>query len=277
MRYRYLLIILALLIAFGTARAKKAYEFTLKDLDGNTVNLSDHRGKVILLDFWGTWCPPCRRALPYIVSLHNKYSGEDFILIGVNVERSARPWQVKDFLERYEAEYLNVLGDQRVLSRYGIIGFPTTVLIDQNMNEVKRYIGITPQAEKELDNKISKLLQASRQPLDVCIGFIKASGEGADPGLSDTARRAVYKSLAARGSRYNVQFSMPDQQPDAGCRYHINGSLSVNGKKGRLTLKLIDSETELEIDSATGFGDLEDIESLSSNAADKLSSALDRR
>ena len=91
---------IALFLLLATiAEARPVYDFALKDLDGNTVKLSNFKGKVILLDFWATWCKPCQAAMPFLVSLHKKYGDKGFVLIGVNVDRRKGPDKVQKFLE----------------------------------------------------------------------------------------------------------------------------------------------------------------------------------
>jgi cytochrome c biogenesis protein CcmG/thiol:disulfide interchange protein DsbE len=131
---------------------QKAYNFELKDLDGNTYRLSDFRGKVVILDFWDTWCPPCRQEIPGFVELHNEYKDKDFVMIGVAFARYG-PEAVRDFMKEYNVEYINLIGDQQVVDGFGgITSIPTTFVIDKKGNIYKKHVGFKPKSvfEKEV-------------------------------------------------------------------------------------------------------------------------------
>lgn len=112
----------------------RAPDFALPDLDGKKRRLSEFAGKVVLLNFWATWCPPCVEELPSMIRLQQRMSGEDFVLLTVSVDDSAEV--VRDFLSRHRG----VIGAMKVLidpSRkiprsYGTEKFPESYLIDEN-------------------------------------------------------------------------------------------------------------------------------------------------
>lgn len=110
---------------------ESAYDFELKDSNGKTVRLSDFKGKVVVLDFWATWCPPCRKEIPGFVNLHNNYQAKGVEVIGVSLDRG---WpQVKTFMQEYRISYTILLGDQKLTEMYGgFTGIPTTFVIDRN-------------------------------------------------------------------------------------------------------------------------------------------------
>ncbi len=132
--------------------ANKAYNFELKDLDGKTHKLSDFRGKVVILDFWDTWCPPCRQEIPGFVALHDEYKDKGFVMIGVAFAQYG-PDAVREFMKEYEVEYINLIADQKVIEGFGgITSIPTTFVIDQEGNIVKKHVGFKPKStfEKEI-------------------------------------------------------------------------------------------------------------------------------
>ena len=132
---------------------QKAYNFELKDLDGNVYHLSDFKGKVIILDFWDTWCPPCRQEIPGFVELHNEYKDEDFVMIGVAFGRNGED-AVRDFMKEYKIEYLNLMGDKAVVDCYGgITSIPTTFLIDKKGKIAQKHIGYKPKSVFEEEIK----------------------------------------------------------------------------------------------------------------------------
>ena len=114
----------------GGNRGDAAPDFELKDASGRIVKLSDYRGKVVVLDFWATWCPPCRQEIPGFVALQSKYKERGVEVIGVSFDES---WAlVKPFMQSNGINYTVVLGDQEIAQRYGgITGIPTTFVIDR--------------------------------------------------------------------------------------------------------------------------------------------------
>jgi peroxiredoxin len=129
--------------AVGASLGNVAPDFALKDAEGRTVKLSDYKGKVVVLDFWATWCPPCRQEIPGFVALHSKYKGQGVEVIGVTFDESWAP--VKPFVESYGVNYTVVMGDQGVASRFGnISGIPTTFVIDRDGIIRKKHVGYGP-------------------------------------------------------------------------------------------------------------------------------------
>lgn len=123
-----------------------AADFTLPDLDGNSLTLSEFKGKVIILNFWATWCPPCRKEIPDFVELYEKYKDEGLLIIGVNLD-GGDSRSVKQFSKNYKINYPIVLGNVNVTQDYGgIRGIPTTFVIDRKGDIKKKYIGYQPRA-----------------------------------------------------------------------------------------------------------------------------------
>lgn len=131
--------------------AIKAPDFTLRTVQGDLFNLSDYKGKVVLLNFWGTWCGPCRREIPDFNKLHDKYQKDGLEIVGITIT-SGSPKNIYNFMKEWDIEY-TVLTDiedyetQRVTAYYGraigqpITGLPTTLIIDRGGYIVKGYIG----------------------------------------------------------------------------------------------------------------------------------------
>ena len=131
--------------------AIKAPDFTLRTVQGDLFNLSDYKGKVVLLNFWGTWCGPCRREIPDFNKLHDKYQKDGLEIVGITIT-SGSPKNIFSFMKEWDIEY-TVLTDiedyetQRVTAYYGraigqpITGLPTTLIIDREGYIVKGYIG----------------------------------------------------------------------------------------------------------------------------------------
>ncbi len=124
---------------------KTAVDFTLKSLDGASVHLAELRGKVVLLDFWATWCPPCRRELPTIEAISRKYSDRNVAVFGVNDEDAST---AKHFLEKNHPD-LQTLHDAsgKVFRTYGCHAIPTVLVIDPGGKIVAHFLGERPETE----------------------------------------------------------------------------------------------------------------------------------
>ena len=118
-----------------------APDFALPDLDGNTVRLSDFKGKVIILDFWATWCPPCVKEIPHFVELYEKYRENGFQMIGIALS-SGSAEDVKKFATKHGINYPILMGNREIAKKYGNIrSIPTTFLIDRQGRIATKYIG----------------------------------------------------------------------------------------------------------------------------------------
>jgi peroxiredoxin len=149
--------------------AIKAPDFTLRTVQGELFKLSENRGKVIMLNFWGTWCGPCRREIPDFNKLHAKYQKDGLEIVGITLT-SGSSKNILEFMNDWDMEY-TVLTDidnnetQRVTSIYGraigrpITGIPTTLIIDQEGYIVKGYIG--PRSEEVFYKDLQPLLSSS--------------------------------------------------------------------------------------------------------------------
>ena len=118
---------------------KTAQDFEIELIDGQVVNLSNYRGKVVVLNFWGTWCPPCRAEMPALQRIWEEYKDKEVILLGIAIYDESE--EVKEFSETYGITYplgVDLLGQLTVA--YRVTNFPTTFLIDRDGNEVRRIV-----------------------------------------------------------------------------------------------------------------------------------------
>jgi cytochrome c biogenesis protein CcmG/thiol:disulfide interchange protein DsbE len=133
----------------------KAPEFTLAGPSGKTVSLSDFKGKVVIVDFWATWCPPCRKGIPDLIDLQTEF-GNKLAVIGISVDTDTKD-QVASFAQNFNINYTVLFANPDVVNAYGNIeSIPTSFIIDKNGNIVNQHVGLTP---KEIYiSEIKKLL-----------------------------------------------------------------------------------------------------------------------
>ncbi len=131
--------------------------FKLQTIGGGEVRLSDYKGQVILLNFWATWCAPCRKEIPWLSELHDEYRERGLVVLGVSVDESVP--LIKPFIETLRVSYPVVIGKDRedVKEAFGpLLGFPTSVLVTRDGMICARHTGITSKAR--LDQEITALL-----------------------------------------------------------------------------------------------------------------------
>jgi len=146
-------------------------DFTLKDLEDHDVSLSQFKGKVVLVNFWATWCGPCRIEIPWLVELQNKYAARGFTVLGVAMDEEGKS-AVAPFVqkERFKVggtsqsmNYPIVLGNDATADKFGgLVGFPTSVLISKEGRVVKRVDGLV--SYDEIDKTIQSQLEANESP-----------------------------------------------------------------------------------------------------------------
>ncbi len=118
-----------------------APDFTLENRQGQQVSLSQLRGKVVIVNFWATWCPPCKREMPSMEALYKTFKDDDLVLLAINVEKEGRK-SVAEFLQESPYSFPILFDDRaQVQTLYGVFQFPESFIIDRNGMVVKKVIG----------------------------------------------------------------------------------------------------------------------------------------
>ena len=137
-----------------------APDFTLEDIDNKKFSLKDYRGKVVLLNFWATWCPPCRREMPSLTRLHEHLKNKNFVVLGLNqMEDEDQVFAYTGGLELSPAFPILFDKDSSVSSAYKVVGLPTTYIIDKKGNLRFRAVGGRDFDHPDVQKLIQKLMQ----------------------------------------------------------------------------------------------------------------------
>jgi peroxiredoxin len=163
--------VIALMLLFGFSLARRpspteasssgltnrpAPDFTLQSLDGTTVHLSDYRGQAVVLNFWATWCGPCKIEMPWFVELQKQYGPQGLQLVGVAMD-DASPKDIQSFAKEMGVNYPILVGKETVGQAYGGIPFmPETFYIDRNGKIVENAFGL--KSKREIEDDMKKII-----------------------------------------------------------------------------------------------------------------------
>lgn len=137
-----------------------APDFTLKDMNGQTIQMSNYRGKVLMIDFWATDCGPCRIEIPGFVELQERYRDQGFVIVGISLDSGLEP--VRDFYKEFKMNYTVGLDSEDLDQRFGgIIGIPTTFLVGRDGRIYAKHVGTTDPSVFE--QEIKSLLAANSE------------------------------------------------------------------------------------------------------------------
>jgi peroxiredoxin len=139
---------------------KPAPDFSLKDVNGREVKLSDYKGKVVLLNFWATWCGPCKIEIPWFIDFEQRFKDRGFAVLGVSMDEDG--WEsVKPYLEGRKVNYRVVIGNDEVADQYGgVSSLPTSFILDQTGRIASVHVGLV--SKSVYQNEIEHLLDNKR-------------------------------------------------------------------------------------------------------------------
>ena len=160
-----LAVAMLMVTATGCKKDERAYlSVQMKSLEDKAVTLSDYNGKVVLVNFWATWCDPCRMEIPWLIAMQDKYGSKGFTVLGIAMDEEGKP-VVAPFVakERYDVNgqqlpmnYPIVIGNELVAEKFGgLLGYPTSILISRDGKKIKRVTGVINEDE------ISKLIDGA--------------------------------------------------------------------------------------------------------------------
>lgn len=141
-----------------TGDLAQAPDFSLKTLQGQEITLSGLRGKVILLDFWATWCGPCKESIPHLAQLYRNQRERGFELIGMSKDRLEDIEMVRRFVTSMEIPYPIVITPDEVARKYRVTGLPTAILIDRRGTIRERIVGFNRAIGQQIESKVGELI-----------------------------------------------------------------------------------------------------------------------
>ena len=145
----------------GKLQGQPAPDFALASLDGKTLKLSDFHGKAVLLNFWATWCEPCKIEMPWFIDLQKKYGAQGFQVVGVAMD-DASPSDIADFAKKMGVNYPIVIGKEAVGDQYGGLPYlPSTFYIDRDGKVIERVFGLV--SRSEIESNIQKAMGSQGQ------------------------------------------------------------------------------------------------------------------
>lgn len=162
------LLVAALMLASAPAGAiprngQPAPNFKAFALSGSPLSMDSLKGSVVIVDFWATWCPPCRESLPFLSEMHRKYGKQGLQIVGMSVDDGGER-HVKTFAAEKGLQYHIVMASDKVRADYGVRAVPVLFIIDKNGNLVEKMTGFSPYHGKIIENLIKKLLAQPASP-----------------------------------------------------------------------------------------------------------------
>jgi len=133
-----------------------APEFSLKTLVGEEISLAKNKGKILLIDFWATWCGPCRESIPHLVHLYKTFRGQGLEVVGLSMDKGD-PKTVEQFVRSLDIPYPIAIAPDDIARAYGVNGLPTTILIDKEGKIREKIVGFNTTIAKKIESRVAEL------------------------------------------------------------------------------------------------------------------------
>ncbi len=172
MSKRYILpVLLAFVLSLTLACSKGAEEpkhvdtgmaplFSVDVVDGGRIDLAGYRGKVVILDFFATWCEPCRLLAPELQTVYGRYKDKGVVVIALSADEGPDATaSVRAYMKELRLSYMAAVDGERVMKQYGVYSLPTTVIIDRDGKIKSKHLGLTADYAKRLSSEVEALIQ----------------------------------------------------------------------------------------------------------------------
>jgi thiol-disulfide isomerase/thioredoxin len=218
---------------------------SLTDIGGKKLDLADYKGKVVVLDFWATWCEPCRFEIPGLVEMQDKYANQGFSVIGISMDDEPGP--VVEFYKEFKMNYPVAVGNPRVGELYGgIFGLPTTFLIGRDGRIYAKHTGAT--APSVIEDEVQQLLAMS--PTAENMGFRPGMAAGTstkvelgDPAAIDSEVPGVNLTKLTATQKETLKKRLAEEHCTCGCNMTVLKCRQVD-RACRFSLKMAQAEME---------------------------------
>jgi thiol-disulfide isomerase/thioredoxin len=212
---------------------------SLTDINGKKLDLADYKGKVVVLDFWATWCGPCRIEIPGLIEMQDKYANQGFSVIGISLDDE--PGSVVEFYKEFKMNYPVAVGNQRVAELYGgIIGLPTTFLIGRDGRIYAKHTGAP--SPSVIEDEVQQLLAMS--PTAENMGFRPGMVAGTstkielgDPAAIDSEIPGLNLTKLTATQKEALKKQLSEQHCPCGCNLTVLKCRQVD-RACRVSLKI---------------------------------------
>jgi thiol-disulfide isomerase/thioredoxin len=218
---------------------------SLTDIEGRRLDLADYKGKVVVLDFWATWCGPCRIEIPGLMEMQNKYGKQGLSVIGISMDDEPGP--VVEFYKEFKMNYPVAVGNQRIGELYGgIFGLPTTFLIGRDGRIYAKHTGATNPAV--IEEEVQQLLAISPTAEKTDFKPVLAAGtstkiELGDPAAIDSEIPGLNLTKLTAAQKEALKKALSEQRCPCGCNLSLLKCRQVD-RACRVSLKLAQEQME---------------------------------